>query len=179
MNLYVEVRRQWRDWLEANSATATEVWLVYYKKETGRPCVDYGEAVEEALCFGWIDSKIKNLDESRFVRLFTPRKPGSHWSASNIERAERMIREGKMNPAGLRVYDPTKKTPEHPTQLPPALEAQFRKEEKAWAHFQQFTPAYQRMTIGWVASAKQEATKLRRLRQLITESAANRRIKFM
>lgn len=177
--LYVEDRSKWRAWLEANSSTAGEVWLGYYKKELGRPCVDYGESVEEALCFGWIDSKIKNFDESRFARLFTPRKPRSRWSASNIARAEKMIREGKMTAAGRRVYDPSNLTPAKPSQLPAHLEAQFQKEKKAWECFRQFPSGYQRMTIGWVASARQEETQLRRLRQLIAESAANRRIKFI
>jgi uncharacterized protein YdeI (YjbR/CyaY-like superfamily) len=152
---------------------------VYYKKDTGHPRVAYGDAVEEAICFGWIDSKIKKLDEVRFAQLFTPRKPKSNWSASNIARAKRMIREGKMTAAGLKVFDPRNRTPALPTSLPGPLEEQFRKQTTAWEHFQRFTPSYQRMTIGWVASAKQEATQLRRLRQLIADSAANRRIKFM
>jgi uncharacterized protein YdeI (YjbR/CyaY-like superfamily) len=177
--LYVEDRSKWRAWLEANSQRATEVWLVYYKKDTGRPRVDYGDAVEEALCFGWIDSKIRKLDGARFAQLFTPRKPQSKWSASNIARAKRMIQEGKMTAAGLKVYDPRNQTSAHPTQLPGPLEKQFRREKKAWENFQRFTPSYRRMTIGWVASAKQEETQLRRLRRLIAESAANRRIKFM
>ena len=177
--LHVEDRAKWRAWLEANSQRAAEIWLVYYKKETGRPRVDYGDAVEEAICFGWIDSKIKKLDEDRFAQLFTPRKAHSKWSPSNITRAKRMIQEGKMTPAGMKVYDPRHRTPAHPTQLPAPLEAQFRKEKVAWENFQHFTPAYQRMTIGWVASAKQEETQHRRLRQLITVSEANQRIKFM
>jgi uncharacterized protein YdeI (YjbR/CyaY-like superfamily) len=177
--LYVENRDKWRAWLEANSQRATEVWLVYYKKGTGRLRVDYGEAVEEAICFGWIDSKIRKLDEARFAQLFTPRKPQSQWSPSNIARAQRMIQEGKMTAAGLKVFNPRNQTPAHPTELPKSLEEQFRKGETAWQNFQRFTSAYQRMTIGWVASAKQEETRLRRLRQLIAESAANKRIKFM
>ena len=177
--LYVEDRGKWRAWLEANSKRAKEVWLVYYKKATGRPRVVYGEAVEEAICFGWIDSKIKKLDEARFAQLFTPRKPKSRWSPSNIARAERMIQEGKMTSAGLRVYNPGNPTPPLPTQLPAPLEEQFRTQTAAWENFQRFTPSYRRMTIGWVASAKREAAQIRRLRQLIADSAANRRIKFM
>jgi len=177
--LYVEDRGKWRAWLEANSGRATEVWLVCYRKDSGRPRVEYGEAVEEAICFGWIDSKVKKLDEERFAQLFTPRKPKSKWSPSNIARAKRMIQEGKMTPAGLKVFHPSNKTPSLPTQLPAALEEQFRKQKAAWENFLHFTPSYQRMTIGWVASAKQEATQLRRLQQLIARSAANQRIKFM
>jgi uncharacterized protein YdeI (YjbR/CyaY-like superfamily) len=177
--LYVENRAKWRAWLEANSQRAAEVWLVYYKKGTGRPRVDYGDAVEEAICFGWIDSKIRKLDEARFAQLFTPRTPKSKWSPSNITRAKRMIQEGKMTAAGLKVFDPRNQTPALPTKLPGPLEEQFRKQQAAWENFQRFPPSYQRMTVGWVASARQEATQLRRLLQLIAESAANRRIKFM
>lgn len=177
--LYVEDRSLWRAWLEANSQRATEVWLVYYKKGAGRPRVEYGDAVEEAICFGWIDSKIRKLDEARFAQLFTPRTPKSQWSRTNIDRARRMIREGKMTVAGLEVFDPRNQTPGLPTKLPGPLEEQFRRQKTAWDNFQRFAPSYRRMTIGWVASAKQEETQLRRLRQLIAESAANKRIKFM
>jgi len=177
--LHVENRNRWRAWLEANAERVPEVWLVYYKKETGRPCVAYEDSVEEAICFGWIDGKIKNIDQTRFARLFTPRKPKSKWSASNIERARRMIKEGKMTAAGAKVFDPRNQTPAHPTKLPASLGQQFRKQETAWENFTHFPRSYQRMTIGWVASAKQEATRLRRLQQLIAESSRNQRIKFI
>jgi uncharacterized protein YdeI (YjbR/CyaY-like superfamily) len=177
--LYFEDRAKWRAWLQENCEGAAEVWLLYYKKDTGRPRIAYADAVEEAICFGWIDGKIKKLDQARFAQLFTPRKPKSKWSRSNIERARRMIREGKMTAAGLKVFDLRNQTAALPTKFPALLEEKFRKREKAWENFTHFPPSYQRMTIGWVASAKQEATQLRRLQQLIAESAANRRIKFM
>jgi uncharacterized protein YdeI (YjbR/CyaY-like superfamily) len=177
--LYVEDRSKWRAWLEANSQQATEVWLLWYKKNTGRAALDYADAVEEAICFGWIDGKLKNLDQARFARRFTPRKPKSRWSGINLERARRMIDEGKMTAAGLKVFNPRHRTPAFPTNLPASLEEQFRKSETAWENFSHFPAFYQRMTIGWVASAKQEATQLRRLQQLISKSTANQRIKFM
>jgi len=177
--LYVEDRSKWRAWLKANSRRATEVWLVYYKKGTGRPRIANSDAVEEAICFGWIDSKIRKLDDERFAQLFTPRKPKSQWSRTNIARAQRMIQQGKMTAAGLKVFDQRNQTPALPTSLPGPLAEQFRKQQTAWENFRRFSPSYQRMTIGWVASAKQEATQLRRLRQLIAKSAANERIKFM
>jgi uncharacterized protein YdeI (YjbR/CyaY-like superfamily) len=176
---YVEDRGKWRAWLEANSPSAPEVWLIYYNKGTNRPRIAYADAVEEAICFGWIDSKIKKLDEARFAQLFTPRRPKSRWSTSNIARARKMIREGKMTAAGLKVFEPGRRTPALPTQLPAPLEEQFRREITAWENFRRFPPSYQRLTIGWVAGAKQEETRLRRLRQLIAESLADRRIKFM
>jgi len=177
--LYIEDRSKWRAWLEANSQEATEVWLLFYKKQTGRPAIDYAAAVEEAICFGWIDGKLKNLDQLRFARLFTPRKPNGTWSSINLERARKMIDVGKMTAAGLKVFDPRSQTPALPTQLPVPLEEQFRKSETAWENFSRFPPFYRRMTIGWVASAKQQTTQLRRLQQLISKSAANERIKFM
>ena len=178
-SLYVEDRGKWRAWLEANSQEATEVWLLCYKKDAGRPAIDYAAAVEEAICFGWIDGKLKNVDQARFARLFTPRKPKSRWSRINLERARRMMDEGKMTAAGLKVFNPRNQTPALPTKLPASLEEQFRKSETAWENFSRFPPSYRRMTIGWVASAKQEATQLRRLQQLISKSALNQRIKFM
>jgi uncharacterized protein YdeI (YjbR/CyaY-like superfamily) len=177
--LYVEERSKWRAWLKANCERAAEIWLVYYKEDTGRARIAYADAVEEAICFGWIDSKIKKLDEARFVQLFTPRQPKSKWSSINIERARRMIREGKMSASGLRVFDRRNQTSEQPTKLPAPLREQFQKHEAAWENFQRFPPAYQRLSIGWVASAKKEETQIRRLRHLIAESAANKRIKFM
>jgi len=177
--LHVADRGKWRAWLEANHKQATEVWLVHYRKETGRQQIEYEAAVEEAICFGWIDGKIKKLDAVRFARLFTPRKPRSRWSRLNIERAQRMIKEGKMTAAGSEVFDPGLQTPALPTELPAALEAEFRKQKAAWENFTRFPPSYRRITSGWVASAKQQATQLRRLQRLIAESAANQRIKFM
>ena len=177
--LYVEDRSQWRAWLEANWQQAAKVWLVYYKKDAGRPSVAYEDSVEEAICFGWIDGKIRNIDQARFARLFTPRKPKSRWSRANLERAARMIGQGKMTAAGMKVFDPRNQTPALPTKLPAALEERFRKHETAWGNFTRFPPSYQRITVGWVASAKQEATQLRRLQQLIAKSGANQRIKFM
>lgn len=177
--LYVEDRSKWRAWLKANAGREKEIWLVYYEKDSGRPRVPYNDAVEEAICFGWIDSKIRKLDEARFAQLFTPRNPRSKWSPSNIARARKMIREGKMTAAGLKVFHPRNQTHTLPTQLPAALDERFKKQKIAWKNFRRSSPSYQRMTIGWVASAKQEETQLRRLLKLISESAANRRIKFM
>ncbi len=177
--LYIEERSRWRAWLEANSERASEVWLVYYKKGAGRPSVAYGDSVEEAICFGWIDGKIKNIDQTRFARVFTPRKPKGKWSRANLERAAKMTRQGQMTAAGLRVLDSRNQTPALPSKLPAPLEKRFRSQETAWGNFTRFPPSYQRMTIGWVASAKKEATRLRRLQQLIAESAGNKRIKFI
>lgn len=179
--LYVKDRSEWRTWLRKNSRNFDEIWLLYYKKNSGKPRIAYDDAVEEALCFGWIDGKIKNIDEACYAQRFTPRKPQSRWSALNIQRAEKLIAEGKMPPAGLKAFSPQERreTPSLPARLPRDLENQFKMQSDAWEHFQRFPPSYRRITIGWVASAKKEETRLRRLNQLIEFSAQNKRIKFM
>lgn len=99
--LYVTNRKHWREWLEENHDKKTEIWLVFYKKASGKPSIAYNDAVEEALCFGWIDSMEKGIDQERYALRFTPRNPKSKWSKSNIERVQKLIKEGKMTKAGL------------------------------------------------------------------------------
>jgi uncharacterized protein YdeI (YjbR/CyaY-like superfamily) len=179
--LYVKTRREWRAWLRKNSTRLEEIWLVYYKKNSQEPRIAYDAAVEEALCFGWIDSITKRIDEARYAQKFSPRRPQSRWSASNIRRAKRLIADGKMTAPGLKAFDghSVRKIPPLPTQLPRNLELQFEKQTAAWENFHQFPPFYRRMTIGWVASAKKDETKLKRLNQLIQFSARNERIQYM
>src|ERR1700694_4647030 len=104
--VYAKDRREWRSWLAKNHAKCDEIWLVYYKKDSGKPRVAYQDAVEEALCFGWIDGKLNRLDQDRFAQRFTPRRPDSRWSAINIERARRLIEENRMTAAGMVVFHP-------------------------------------------------------------------------
>ena len=177
--LYLKSRSEWRDWLSQNGAAEKEIWLIYYKKHSGKPRVAYEDAVEEALCFGWIDGTIKRLDEDRYAQKFTPRKPKSRWSALNIKRARKMISDGAMTPAGLKIFRPERKIEAKPTAFPKELEATFRRNREAWKNFEGFPPYYRRMTIQWVASAKKEETQQRRLKQLMTASARNKQIKFM
>jgi uncharacterized protein YdeI (YjbR/CyaY-like superfamily) len=179
--VHAKDRREWRAWLQKNHGKLSEIWLIYYKKDSGRPRVPYEDAVEEALCFGWIDGKIKKLDEDRFAQRFTPRTLRSPWNQANIQRAERLIAEGKMTAAGLAAFksDKRRETPVLPTEMPKELEAKFRKQTAAWKNYQNFPPYYRRMTAGWVASAKKEETRLGRLEKLIEFSARNERIKFM
>jgi uncharacterized protein YdeI (YjbR/CyaY-like superfamily) len=106
---YAKDRQQWRRWLEENHETSKGVWLLFYKKGSKMPHPTYNEAVEEAICFGWVDSQDKSLDEMRYVQRFTPRKPKSNWSASNKERVKKMIEEGKMTPAGMAAVERAKK----------------------------------------------------------------------
>jgi uncharacterized protein YdeI (YjbR/CyaY-like superfamily) len=179
--LYLADRCEWRAWLEKNAKTSEGVWLLYYKRNSGRPRIAYNDAVEEALCFGWIDSKIKKVDEVSFAQWFTPRKPKSQWAPSNIKRVKNLMKLGKMTRAGLDAFEShlSRKTLALPTQLPRDLLGKFKKEASAWTNFGQFPPSYRRMAIAWVASAKKEETQVKRLSQLIDFSAANKRIKFM
>jgi uncharacterized protein YdeI (YjbR/CyaY-like superfamily) len=173
-------RAEWRGWLTKYSARAPEIWLVFYKKASGKPTVSYDHAVEEALCFGWIDGMIKKLDEECYAQRFTPRKPKSAWSKSNIQRVERLIAEGKMTPAGLQAYSGhAREVPPMPTELPKDLEDKFRRQRAAWRNYEKFPPGYRRMTAGWVASAKREETRIKRLEKLIEYSARNQRMEFM
>ncbi|HEX2713949.1 MAG TPA: YdeI/OmpD-associated family protein [Candidatus Acidoferrales bacterium] len=179
--LYVRNRAEWRSWLRRNANTSDEVWLLYYKKTSGKPRIAYDDAVEEALCFGWIDSTLRSIDAARYAQRFTPRKPQSRWSRLNIERAKKLIAAGMMTPAGLQAFSPQarRETPPKPRRLPTDLAHQFRMQSDAWKHFQRFPPGYRRITIEWVASAKKEGTRVKRLQQLIESSARNERIKFM
>ena len=179
--VYCKSRPEWRAWLEKNGATESEIWLIYYKKDSGKPRVEYEEAVQEALCFGWIDGVEKGLDEQRFMQRFTPRKPDSKWSDSNIARMKTLIASGVMTPAGLAVFTghEARRVEAKPTELPAELEKKFRNVKRAWSNFQDFPPGYRRMTIGWVASAKKEETRLKRLQELIAASARNEKLEFI
>lgn len=177
--LEVKDRAAWRSWLEKHGPASKEVWLIYYKKTSGKPRVAYQDAVAEALCFGWIDGKLNRLDQDRFAQRFTPRRPDSRWSAVNIERARRLIEENRMTAAGMAVFHPDRRIEAGPGQMPPALLKEFKGHARAWKNFQSFPPHYQRMTVAWVASAKREETQRKRLHRLIAFSAENKRIKFM
>src|SRR4030042_3218491 len=138
--LYVENREKWRRWLAANSKTKKEIWLIYYKKHTGKPSVPYEDAVQEAVCFGWIDSTVNKLDEERFIQRYTPRNPKSLWSQSNITRVKKMLKAGKMQLLGLKLYhDAMAKGQIAPTigklQVPKDLESALKKVPIAWKNF--------------------------------------------
>lgn len=177
--LCVKDRKQWRAWLQKHGRNECEIWLVYYKRNSGKPRIPYDDAVQEALCFGWIDGQTARLDEDRFLQRFTPRKPASRWSPINIRRVRKLIKEGSMTAAGLAVFDPARRTEPQPADFSSDVEARFRQQAKAWSNFQGFPPFYRRMTAGWVGSAKKEDTRLKRLQKLIEYSAQGKRIKFM
>ena len=173
-----------RAWLEANHESETELWVGLYKVGTGRPSITWPESVDEALCFGWIDGLRRKLDEESYVIRFTPRKPTSNWSAKNITRIEELIAEGRVRPAGRKLYearDPDKSRVysferRKEAKLLPEQEARLRANEAAWEFFQAQPPWYRRTAIHWVISAKRESTRERRLDTLIEDSAAGRKI---
>lgn len=179
--VFAKDRDEWRRWLAKHHARTAEIWLAFYKRASGKQTVSYDDAVEEALCFGWVDGMKKKLDEECYAFRFTPRKAKSAWSKSNLDRVERLVAQGKMMPAGLAAYNSSdrREVPAIPTELPKALEEKFRKQRAAWANYEKFPPGYRRVTAGWVASAKTEETRIKRLEKLIEFSARNQRIEFM
>jgi len=182
--LYVTNRRNWRAWLEKNNDTAKEVWLIYYKKHARKPSISYEASVEEALCYGWVDSIIKRLDDDRCARKFTPRKGASVWSESNKRRAERMIRDGRMTEAGMaKIREARKrgvwsKTQEASKELivPAFIQNTLAQNEKASLFFETLANSYKRQIVRWVSSAQKEETKIRRLTEVISLLEKNQKL---
>ncbi|MCK4365446.1 MAG: YdeI/OmpD-associated family protein [Thermoplasmatales archaeon] len=160
--LYVINRTDWRTWLEKNYDKKKEIWLIYYKKHTKKPCIPYDDAVEEALCFGWIDSTVKRIDDEKHVQRYTPRNLRSVWSPHNIKRVNKMIKQGKMTEAGLKKYEYSM---EHNLQAPETDKNISVPEDfqKALENFTNLAPSYRIMYIYWIISAKKEETRKRRI----------------
>jgi uncharacterized protein YdeI (YjbR/CyaY-like superfamily) len=173
-----------RKWLKANCARHSELWIGFYKKNSGRPSVTYSEALDEALCFGWIDGVRKSIDAGAYTVRFTPRKAKSRWSAVNIKRVRKLIDTGRMHTAGLKAFEGAESQPRaysyeqrNTAKLTAADERQFRANEKAWTFFQTQPPWYRRTTTWWVISAKKEETRQKRLVELISCSERQEGIK--
>jgi len=168
--IYLKTREEWRSWLSRNHDRSAGVWLIAYRKGTGKPTLEYESALEEAICYGWIDSLVRKLDETRFMRKFTPRRSGSRWSWSNRERAERLIELGRMAPPGLEKVTDAKESglwdltgrPEIPPGIPPELERVLEDNSRAREFFDSLAPSYRKDYIGWIASAKRSETRKRR-----------------
>ncbi len=173
--LYFAKRDQWRNWLSLNFAGETVVWLIFYRKETLRPTISYDAAVEEALCFGWIDGIIRKIDTAKYARKFTPRKDSSNWSALNKKRADKMIKEGKMTDVGLAKIRAAKKSglwnqdarSEISLDMPPEFAAALARSKKAKDNFYGLAPSYRRHYIAWIAIAKRPETKKQRIDESI------------
>ena len=181
--IFFETAGDFRAWLEEHHADTPELWVGFYKKGTGRPSLTWPEAVDQALCFGWIDGIRKKLDDTSYVNRFTPRKPNSIWSTVNIRHVERLTAAGLMHAAGIAAFskrDPAKSGiysfEQRPKAFPPQHEAVFKAAPAAWAHFNEQPPGYQRLGIWYVMSAKREETQARRLQVLLDAHARRQRV---
>jgi uncharacterized protein YdeI (YjbR/CyaY-like superfamily) len=181
--IYFSSPQDFYDWLEQNHETADEVYVGFFKQHTGKRAMSWSEAVDQALCFGWIDTRANSIDEDRYMQRFTPRKPGSNWSKINVEKVAKLKEAGVMRPAGIAAFERRSddKTGvysfENTTELAPEYDAQLRSNKAAAEYFDSRPPWYRRTAIHLVMSAKREETRLRRLAQLIEDSAAGRDIK--
>jgi len=171
--LYVSDAASWRAWLAANHDSADEIWLVYYTKASGMPSIPYGAAVDEALCFGWIDSIVKKYGPHSRAQRFTPRRPGSRLSEMNKERMRRMVAAGRMTPAGLAAAGDVL---DEPFVIPDDILAALQADEAAWRNFQTFPESYQRIRVGFVnGSRNRQDVFEKRLAYLVRMSAQNKR----
>jgi uncharacterized protein YdeI (YjbR/CyaY-like superfamily) len=174
--LSVANREEWRRWLEENYRTADEIWLVYYRKHTGVPRIPYNHAVEEALCFGWIDSTVKKIDQDRYAQRFTPRNPRSAHSQTNKERLRRLIEQGKVVPDVLATV---RDVVEEPFEFPPDIEAALRANTQAWENFQRYSGAYQRIRVAFIDSARKRPEEFeKRLRHFIRMTEQDKQYGF-
>ena len=170
--LHVTNRKDWRDWLKKNYKTEKEIWLVYYKKATGKPRIEYNDAVEEALCFGWIDSIVKKLDEKRTVQRFSPRKPKTKYSQANIERLRTLVAKKKV------VKEVTETLGDVLSQefvIPPDILKAIKANKEAWKNFQKFSDSYKRIRIAFIDGARKRPEEFqKRLRYFIEMTEKNK-----
>ena len=176
-------RTKWRSWLNQNHNKSKGVWLTFFRKHTGAEGINYEEAVEEALCFGWIDSMIKRIDDDKYVRKFTPRSNHENWSALNIRRAKKMIKAGKMTPVGLEKFKTVlhkkaaiKKAKRPQVVLREYIRAALLANRPAWDNFNALAKSYQGQYIFWIDSAKKEDTRKHRLTESIELLIKNQRL---
>ncbi len=179
---YAPDRAAWRDWLQENCKTRKAVWLVYYKKQSGKPSVSYDEAVEEALCFGWIDSKLNKLDKSRLIQYFSSRKLKSAWSKSNKVRVERLAAESRMAPEGLAKIETARSNGAwnalddvEALVVPNDLQASLETEPEALRHFTAFPRSSKKNILEWIQNARKVATRAKRIEQTVGMAKENLR----
>jgi uncharacterized protein YdeI (YjbR/CyaY-like superfamily) len=183
--MYVNNRDDWRKWLEQNHDKEKEVWLIYFESHTGKLSIPYEDSVEEALCFGWIDSIIKKMDDEKFARKFTPRTNTTKWSESNKARVRKLIKEGRMTEIGLAkikesmlnhkeetIKDKLKKK----LAIPKYLKEAFMANSKVWENFNKLAPSHQRNYVGWIISAKKQETREKRMKEAIGLLAKNKKL---
>jgi len=180
---YAENQAAWREWLQTNHETAENIWLQIFKKESGVSTIYYPEAVDEALCFGWIDSVKYTKDKDSYLQFFTPRKPKSNWSRVNKEKVERLMTANQMQPAGLKMVDLAKQNgcwnasdAVENLEIPADLEAEFQKYEQAAYFFKQFSRSTQKGLLEWIRSAKTAPTRQRRIAETAQWAAINKKV---
>jgi uncharacterized protein YdeI (YjbR/CyaY-like superfamily) len=182
--LFMTNRGEWRAWLKRNNGIAKQVWLIYYKKHTGKPSISYDDSVEQAICFGWIDGVLKRLDDERCARKFMPRRSKSRWSELNKRRAEKMMEVGWMTEAGLARIKEAKESGEwfkaplsrKELVVPAFMRDALARNKKASANFNKLANSYKRQYVGWVSSAKKEETRKRRLAEVISVLEQNKKL---
>jgi uncharacterized protein YdeI (YjbR/CyaY-like superfamily) len=172
-----------RRWLEKNRATSTELWVGFYKKDSGKPSITWPESVDQALCFGWIDGIRKRVDGISYQIRFTPRRRGSIWSAINIKRAKELVRQKQMRPRGLKAFDARTENKsgiysyeQRSVGLSEPYAQLLKKNKAAWTFFEKQPPSYRKMIGWWIVSAKKEETRMARLAKLILESVKGKRL---
>jgi uncharacterized protein YdeI (YjbR/CyaY-like superfamily) len=172
---HITNRKAWHAWLKKNHATERELWLIFDKKSTGKPLLDYDDAVEEALCFGWIDSIVQKIDDEKYARKFNPRRRGSNWSDTNIRRVQKLLKGNKIQPAGLAHISPellkrkpTQKPNTLDNDIPPFILEAISREPEALQFFNSLAPSHRRNYIMWISAAKREETQQRRIAEAIS-----------
>jgi uncharacterized protein YdeI (YjbR/CyaY-like superfamily) len=177
---YAPSRREWRRWLARNHDRAAEIWLVYYKKGSGKPRIPYNHAVEEALCYGWIDSILKPIDGKRYAQRFSPRRSTSRLSPMNRERVRRLIAAKRMTRHGLariaHVFDHRKDTRKTPAwRVPADILRALKRDPTTWKNFRRFPESYKRIRIGWIAATTRRDARVQRLAYFLKLTAQNKR----
>lgn len=178
--IYAKNRKEWRSWLQKNYKSEKGIWLIYHKKHTRKESVPYTDAVEEAICFGWIDGRIKKIDNDKYMQLYSPRTSKSLWSEINVERAKKMIKQGSMTKYGLKVFrEGTKTKARIPSSKNFSVPSYFReslaKNEKARNNFQKISPSAKLAYVYWVGTAKTDKTRQKRIKITIEQLSKNKK----
>jgi len=179
---YFRNREEWREWLSQNHSATDELWLAYYKKHTGKPSVIYREALEEALCFGWIDGMIKRIDDETYIQRFTPRRKKSRWSQTNIRLALKLLEAGKMHESGLKFREYW--SPEHKDNhdisdtviCDPSWEERLNSNPLAAGNFRNMSPSNQKLFLRWIMAAKREETRMKRMAETLAMLERNEKL---
>jgi len=172
---------EWRRWLRRFHDKSSEIWILTYKRHTGKQCLSYEDALEEAICHGWIDSRLRRIDDERHTWRFAPRKFNSIWSLSNRTRAERLIMEGRMAAPGFAKINAAKNNgewqkayrPSKPPRMPKDLREALMQDELAWRNFRGFAGSYRHTYIFWVTSAKRQETRRKRIKEVVRKARQN------